>query len=228
MTLFVSPVFAVVDYTEGHADIGLGEGSELELHFHAHEGAIIDGIAITEDTEFEPDGVVTIVPDTTRFARPLGASWDFLGNTAGADTWRLSSSSAAAIDENAPFLGIGAEEIDSGVFVNDQLTLTLIDVAGPGDFSLYKTSLGTPTAYMTSFDGISAADVIVVETGGHSHYNFGFSQLGSYDVTFAVSAVNSTTLETETSQATYTFNVVPEPTTICLLALGAFGLIRKR
>jgi surface-anchored protein len=228
MTLFVSPVSATVNYTLGHGDIGMGEGSTLELHLHAHAGAIIDGTALAEDTEFEPDEAITIVPGTTKFARPEGSSWDFLGNTAGADTWRLPSNSAAAIAENAPFLGIGAEEIDSGVFVNDRLTLTLIDVVGPGYFSLYKTSLGTPTAYMTSFGGISGTDSIIVATGGHSHYNFGFSQPGSYNVTFAVSAVNSTTLETETSQATYTFNVVPEPTTIGLLALGALGLIRKR
>jgi len=226
MSLFVNPVFAAV-YTEGHADIGLGEGDELEMHFHAHDNAVIDGIAIAEQ-EFEPDEVVTIVPDTTKFSRPVGANWDFLGNASGADTWRLPASSQAAITENAPFLGIGAEEVESGVFVNDEMTLTLIDVVGPGYFSLYRTSFNTPTAYMASFGGISAADSIVVAAGGHSHYNYGFSQLGIYDVTFEVSAVNSTTQETETSRATYTFNVVPEPTTIGLLALGVIGLIRKR
>lgn len=214
-------------YTSGHADIGLGEGDQVELHFHAHNGAIIDGNSVL-DTEYEPDEVTIVVPNTTQFSRPTGSAWDFLGNTAGAATWRLPSSNASATAENAPFLGIGAEEVDWDVFVDNAMTLTLVVVDGPGHFSLYRVSLGTPTAFMASVDGITAADAITVAAGGHAHYNFGFSEAGSYKITFLAKAIDAATQEELTSQATYNFSVVPEPATICLLLVGTAGLLRRK
>lgn len=219
----ICPAWATVYYSYGHADIGLAEEAEVSLHLHAHAGAIFDGSPLADDTEFEPEQVVIVVPNTTQFSRPAGSAWDFLGNAAGDPTWRLPASNAAAVAENAPFLGIGAEDAELGAFVNDQLTLALVAVNGPGYFSLYNVTLGTPVVKMASFDGIDANDVITVQAGGHLHFNFGFSAPGLYEITFLAKAVDASTQEELSSQATYNFLVVPEPMTAILLAIGAIA-----
>ena len=49
VVFLMNTVFAV-NYSGGHADIGLGEGTELQLHFHAHEDAVIDGAVLGSET----------------------------------------------------------------------------------------------------------------------------------------------------------------------------------
>ncbi len=226
--LFVNPVFAAT-YSAGHADLGLGEGSELELHLHIHEGSIVDGFALTEDEEFAPHAVTILVPNSTRFSRPGGAAWNLIGNNAGDDTWALPESESVAEAQGAPFFGIGAEEVMLGTFLDNQITLTLTGITGPGDFTLYTVSFGSPTVAMSSFDGISTADSIMLDVGieDHAHFNFGFSAAGLYRLTFEVSAIDSATQNRVTDEATFTFNIIPEPATMGLIGIGALGVLIK-
>ena len=223
----ISPIFASV-YTAGHGDIGLGEGDELELHLHLHEEAIVDGSALVEDAEFEPDELTINVPNTTASGRPAGTAWDFIGNAAGEAFWKLPADHSEAEAQGTPFLGIGAEEVDTGIFVDDEITLTLTGVDGPGQFSLYKVELGNPVVFMASSDGISALDSIIAAVGGHGHFNFAFSAAGVYDVTFEVSAIDALSQAVVTDEATFSFQVIPEPGTVCLLGIGGVALLRKR
>ncbi len=224
--LFLGSVDAHVEYTAGHADIGLGEHDALELHLHAHSGATINGLALSHDAEYEPDEIIIVVPNSTVFARPAGAEWDFLGNAAGDDTWRLPQSRTDAETFASPFVGIGAEEVDTGIFLNDQLDLTLIAVDGPGYFSVYKVSFGLPVVFMADSDGILADDRVTVPAGAHSHYNLAFSQPGNYWITFEASALSAEG-DRLTHQAVFQFHVVPEPTTLVLLLAGGWSLIRR-
>ena len=137
-SLCVSPVFATYHYTAGHADIGLGEHGEVELHLHTDSGTIINGVPLTEGVEFKPDEVVIVVSNNTRFSRPTGTQWDFLGNAEDESTWRLPQSGNDATELKAPHLGISAEEVDFDAFVDNKITLRLIDVDGPGHFSMYQ------------------------------------------------------------------------------------------
>jgi surface-anchored protein len=212
-------------YTAGHGDIGLGESDELELHLHLHEEAIVDGSALIEDTEYEPCEITIAVPNTTATARPADSAWDFIGNAAGADFRALPESHAVAESQGTPFLGIGAEEIDTGIFENDDITLTLTGLSGPGQFSLYRLELGSPVVFMASSDGITSADSIVLNLAtGHEHFNFAFSASGLYDITFEVSAIDAATQTAVTDEATFSFHVIPEPATVCLLAVGILAL----
>ena len=163
------------------------------------------------------------------FSRPAGTAWDLIGNNAGDNTWLLPESESDAEFVNAPFLGIGAH-IDKGAFVDNEITLTLTGVNGPGYFSLYNVSFGSPTFKMSSFDGISTTDSILVDLDieDHAHFNFGFSQGGLYQVSFEVSATNAATQQPVSETGIFTFNVVPEPATLSMMAFGGIALLRNK
>ena len=92
--------------------------------------------------------------------------------------------------EGVLFLGIAGDEIESGVFQNDQVTLNLSSVEGPGSVFLYSTdAFGTPTKYFDSRDGISEEDQFPVSVGGHSHQNWAFSSPGVYRIGLNASGV---------------------------------------
>lgn len=90
------------------------------------------------------------------------------------------------------------------------LKATLVDVdhfnpdgsAGTGAFSAWLNDTGGPNVFISSFndnvsnpnangldttDGIGADDAMWIVAGGHTDYNFGFSQAGRYEVTFRLS-----------------------------------------
>jgi surface-anchored protein len=92
--------------------------------------------------------------------------------------------------EGILFLGIAGDEIESGVFENDQVSLNLSTVEGPGSVYLYSTdAFGTPSKYFDSGDGISSEDQFPVSVGGHSHQNWAFSSPGIYRVGLNASGV---------------------------------------
>ncbi len=91
------------------------------------------------------------------------------------------------------------------------IKMTLLDVdhytssgsVGNGVFSAWQSGDSGPAVFMSSFndgvsnangsgldvtDGISADDAIWVTANGHSHYNYGFSSPGRYEITFQLSA----------------------------------------
>lgn len=162
--------------------------------------------------------------------RSAGSEWDFVGVTSGADFWVFPQTSEPAL----PFIGIGAEELDPLDWTGN-LTITLTEISGSGVanggfFSLYTTEgFGDPIAFMASLGGITAADFATVTPGSHEHYNWAFTKTGQYDVTFEIAGTHATD-GAKSASATYSFNVVPEPSTYALLGLGlaAIGWARRR
>ncbi len=223
--IMTTPVLAAV-YTGGHGGIGLGEADGLELHVHLHDGAVVNGIPLTDDAEYAPDELIILIPDSTRLDRPEGLEWDFIGNTSGADTWILPKGHTPGV----PHFGVSAEAVSLGAFVDDTLTLTLVSVDGPGYFSLYDVVLGTPAVFMADSDGIDVNDAVslVLGVSDHQHFNLAFTAAGTYAITFEVSAVDAATQERVSDEATFSFHVVPEPATVVLLAWGVIGFVRKR
>ena len=211
-------------YTDGHADIGVDYDGTLNLHFHAHAGATINGVDIPADEEFEPTDVVTIVPGPAQ-PRPVGAAFDFIGVGAGAPLWRLPQSPQAGV----PFLGIASEELDPADWTGE-MTWSLLSVVAPpgGEFSLWKSTIGGPVVELSTADGIlSFTDPI----GSHAHYNYGFTQSGTYLLEFGASAFHNIDGAVSGS-GVYTFNVVPEPSTLTLagimfLSVAACSLWRR-
>ena len=125
-----------------------------------------------------------------------------------------------------------------GVFVNDEIILELVSVsflgAGSAEYSLFSSDAGLgnpiPHFWMSTFDepatvnGDNTTDPLSVGPGSHSHFNHGFTELGTYEVTYRASG-SLVAGGTASGQGTYTFTV-PEPGTGLLLAtaLGGFAL----
>lgn len=220
-------VHAAVDYTLGHADLGVAyEEGELEPHMHLHSGATVDGSPLASDTEYAADELVTVVPDNTDTAVTAPTALPYLGVSAGDTVWVLNQNNQQTVQ---PFLGLGAEEISSGTFVDNEIELQLTDFSGSGGFAFWQSSLGGPIVFWQTNDGLDNTDVYTISAGGHDHGNWGFTQPGVYELTFVASGVlvsNGSTVQSDPT--TFTFNVVPEPASLTLLALGLTTIVSRR
>lgn len=202
---------------EGHTDVGIVyELGAWNLHIGRHDDV--------PPMEYAPHeailGVDLLAAGTTV---PVNPQFSFLG-TVGSPVWILPEVENPAL----LFLGFGTEELPDGLFVGDQVTMSLQAVRGPGQFSVYDVGLFGPNIFMNSGDGITGADSIVLPAGGHQHANWAFSAPGTYEVDFNASGtlVDGNVL-TSSGPITYTFEVaaVPEPSALALLLLGSFGLM---
>jgi surface-anchored protein len=202
----------------GHADIGAAfKGNAWDLYVE-HE----------ELGEFEAAEAILQVGLAAQTVVPANPAFGFLG-AAGSSVWILPQ--VDEDDENGHddshrllFLGLSAEEQASGLFANDQLTLSLSSVSGPGQFALYTVdAFGTPVVHMNSADGITAADRVGLMAGSHMHANWAFTMPGDYEVSFRASGIlddgQNTLIQSEV--VAYNFSVIPEPGTWALLVLGA-------
>lgn len=213
-------------WIRGHGDLGVAlVNNQLELHLHFADA--VQGAAGTIAAgEYTPSDHIIGVPNPA-VPRPAGNQWDFLG-TAGS-VWFLPQS----VDNNKPFLGFGLEELVGPVNGNwnGPLTWSLNSVvASPAgsNFSLWSESLGNPTVRMATSDGVTAADSFTQLAGGHEHFNLGFTQEGTYQISFRIQGVHNT-LGSLSDTATFTFQVgnisaVPEPST-ALAITAIFGMV---
>ena len=197
-----------------HVDVGIAyEDGMWDLHIHDEDN----------DVEYEPGDATLQVnagAETTVSSNPL---FNFLG-TAGSATWIL----PAVENPSLLFLGFGAEEIESGLFVGDTMNMYLREVSGPGEFAVFAFDgpTGNPLVFMNSRDGFSASDLFVAVAGGHTDLNWAFSAPGTYTVSFEASGILADgNVFTSSGPVDYTFQVVPEPSTWALFGLGAFGLV---
>lgn len=222
--------------TDGHVDVGV-EYSGGAWNLHVHDGE--------NELEYAPSDALLYGATNTKVARPAGSQWDFLGTTAGSDVWVL----PIAQEPGKIFLGLGAEETAPGTFSSysetdprksgqsdEWIKLTLQAVRGPGQVSLWDSdTFGAPRVWWsTSQGGITSSDVVFASSGDHSHFNWGFTAPGNYEVDVVASAYfgpGETNL-TSSPVATYHFGIetVPEPSSVMLGALGAasIGLRRHR
>ncbi len=127
-------------YSDGHADIGVayaGAGA-LELHWHLKDGAVVNGTPILEN-EFAPNEIRAVIPGHSNFSRGAGATWDFIGNSAGQTTYFLPESPTVGV----PYLGFGSEELDPLEWSSTNLNWSISSFSGPGEFSIF-TDLERP------------------------------------------------------------------------------------
>lgn len=213
--------------TTEHVDIGVGYSAAEGFDLHVHQDI--------PSIEYAANEVLLYAASQARTVQPAGAQWSFIGAGAGNPVWILPQNQNPAL----LFLGIAGEEIPAGTF-SSAVTLSLTGLTGPGQFSIWQTdTFGNPTAFMSSADGISAADSLPVPIGSHAHYNYGFTQAGFYEVTLQATGTLTSGGTITSDPTTYYFGVettspsavAPEPGTLALAAtglLGFTGMVVKR
>lgn len=237
LTIFSFLVFAVismnsslaarVEYSAGHADIGLAyESGELELHYHFGSGAVLDGVPLGTDLEVDPSDYGVRVADVARVI--LGANVSFLDALAGDPLWRLPSSNTPGL----PFLGIASKELDSNDFGSASIQLTGFSGPGGGEFALWQSDGFVTNVLWQTFGGLDGTDMLPMVIGGHDHFNYGFTAEGVYDLQLTAVA-NLVGGGSVTDTETFRFlvgdsTVVPEPTGFGLLAGSCIVMIGIR
>lgn len=220
------------NYTAGHADIGLaytsgtgaGSGPRLYLEFGAN--AVATGLTNAQLQAGQPGGVVgewspssfvTIVPQSIASPRPVGSQWGFLGADPGQTVWIFGQTSQPGV----PYVGFDTSKANGGTS-----TFTLANIltrpAG-GEVSLFSMGgFGTPTVFWSSFQ--AGTDAVTVPAFTHSHYNFGFSQPGYYEL----EVVGTGGAFPGEATGIFAFQVVPEPSAFILAVAGfmAVGFTR--
>ncbi len=229
-TALTAPVSAA-NYTAGHGDIGIAyedEGSGPEFHFHYHIGstAIVDGSPVggVDGVEYEPGELVTFVPSSTELLMPTAPALEAgTGVAAGGSLWVLPISSMA----DTPFLGIATEELAADDWVgNIVFTLnSVVSPSGSGHFSVWDSdSFGNPTFHFSTATG---ENTLALPAGVHAHFNYGFSEPGTWTVDLSVTGTHVTDGFMSDS-GTFTFQVVPEPSTALLGGLGGLAFCMRR
>lgn len=188
---------------------------------HAGLGAVVSGKTITDPKgiEFEPDEITVLVPHTVYddihgFSKILNIPKS-LGLVQGDKFWNLSEDDLVGV----PYLGLATEELGVGTYNKVTLALTGFNhVEGGGNFSLWFTDLVDPIG-MKTFEGVGGSIDMTVPT--HQHANWAFSKAGTYELTLEATGYLTAGGTPHTSTGTYTFQVVPEPSS---LALAGFGV----
>jgi surface-anchored protein len=206
-----------VVFTNSHVDIEAVWAGPAGWEFKVHDQ--------DNNIEYDADDVILTVLSGAQQIRPPGAQWNFLGVAAGQPVWVLPQTQ----NPNLLYLGVAAEDEDGTLLPSGVVTLRLTGLVAPGDISVWSfDSFGNPDVRIASFGGIGIDDRLEILVGSHEHFFWGFSQPGVYEVTFEASAPLLAGGTTPVAEGTYTFNVIPEPTGIAMVGVGAMFLLARR
>lgn len=206
------PLSAASLITGGHIDLpafGYDTVGGFEPHIHNEggpNGVIINGVREENDTEYAPDELIV-------FVNPLSTT--SLGVTS---YYWLPETEAAAAANNVAFVGIGLEELNLADWVGGTVTLSLLSATGPGEFRLWQDDgFGGAIDYLDTLNSVTSFSLA---PGSHTHYNWGFTELGVYNLEFEISGTHVVD-GAQSASAIFTY-AVPEPSSVLL---GLSGLL---
>lgn len=163
----------------------------------------------------DPDEILFNVEEITRSTVSSQPEYAFLG-AAGSDVWIAPQTNPEGA---VLWPGVSTEGVPAGFADDDQVTLTLESVSGPGTFHLYQTDAFDMPTRLLSSTGMDYRNW-TLNAGQHAHAHWAFSAAGTYHLTFSVAAtVDSTPV---TAVQTYTFIVGDVPSVVATATtLGA-------
>jgi surface-anchored protein len=210
-------------YTKGHMDLAMKFQGGVFTGWWKNDGATVNGQVTFVDYPAASVWATGLFDETNTPLRPAGSQWDFLGVAAGEPIYILPSS---GIPDTVPYLGFSTEFLSDSDFEEVTISLTGFDGPSGSTFALYTSSSNIP---MQFFQGQILGPGLVLEPGDHQHFNWSFSHLGFYELTFQFSGIYLLNNEEILGTATYGFWIIPEPSTglLLLLAGGAFCLRQR-
>ena len=224
-TLFIAACLVLVGLASSHAVTLDGGHTDLLPRYQA--GAWSWTVEDENEEIFALASVLFRVNASGQGTAPLNPAYTPILGAPGSPVWSLPQSEQGGL----LFLGIDASTTGAGVFTGNQVTFTLSGISGPGEFALYSVDgFGTPTAFYNTRNGLSpAADKVTLNSAtGHSHFAWAFSAPGDYTLNVIPSATLAAGNVPITGPAVqWNFQVVPEPGSAALLALGALGLAAR-
>jgi surface-anchored protein len=158
---------------EGHIDVidVAYEDDALGLSIHDE--------SVDPDVERDPSTTVLLVKGSAKLQVP-DARFGFLGPE-GADVWILPEGQPEAEAAGILWPGIATQEIEMGVFLDDQIDIRFKALLGPNGLSLFQSpqdELTVPTVLVDSEDGLP--DTLTMPVGTHRHLNWAFEAPGIY------------------------------------------------
>lgn len=239
-------------WTAGHGDIGVayaGTGTAFDMEVHLHAGAIVNGSALGTDATYEPGAAAIVVPVAANLKAinsPTGQwagdtnGYNFvttgstLGVAPGGNLWVLSFNASDASVYGTPFLGWAAEEgFGDGDGWSD-VTLTPFSFNSPtgGNMGIFDQNDDLSALWILNHgDSVFSADSFAITAPDHVHRVLAFTQPGVYEVGIrAESTLAGTGLVV--GQGVYTFQVVPEPSSMLLagggIVIAGLAAMRRR
>ncbi|PSK67974.1 hypothetical protein B0E53_00049 [Micromonospora sp. MH33] len=190
--------------------VALSAGHVDAVDVHYENGRLV--LKVHDDTvqpsvSRDPGNVVFHVLPQAAVEVPDLPEYAFLG-PAGSTVWLLPMTQ----DPNLLWPGWNTTRLPSGVFRGEKVSLSLVDVSGPGRVSVFMTDpVGQPLIKFRNDDGLP--DAIDVPVGTHAHANWVFGALGSYTLTFRADAAFADGRQVSTGPVAYRFVVgdLPDP-----------------
>ena len=207
---------ATTTISSGHTDIFEAEYEQVGTN------APTSHLGVHTDTgHYEPADVLLEVGNAA-YRSSDGFSAD-ITTLLGANAWIL------PVDlEQAANLGLIEAGVAKAGFPAGSVTFTMVGAgaANPGNFALFTAGSSIRLSATGSEVGTSGFSI----TTGHIHYNWGFSAPGTYTFDLKASYTDANFGVLESATETYTFNVIPEPSSSTLLLIGLVGwvAVRKR
>jgi len=205
---------ATTTISSGHTDIFEAEYEQVgtnapTIHLGVH----------TDTGHYEPADVLLEVGNAA-YRSSDGFSAD-ITTLLGANAWIL------PVDlEQAANLGLIEAGVAKAGFPAGSVTFTMVGAgpANPGNFALFTAGSSIRLSATGSEVGTSGFSI----TTGHIHYNWGFSAPGTYTFDLKASYEDADFGVLESAVETYTFNVIPEPSSGALLLFGLAGWVTAR
>jgi surface-anchored protein len=209
---------ATTTISSGHADIFEVEFEQVgankpTLHLGVH----------TDAGHFEPADVLLEVTNSAYSSTSLFLS--SITTILGANAWILPTDLEVADSLGLIEAGVARTGFPDAVPVRP-VTFTMVAAgsANPGNFALFNSSSAIRLSATGSEVGTSSFSI----TTGHIHYNWGFSAPGTYTFDLKASYTDADFGVLESATETFTFNVIPEPSSGTLLLIGLVGWVAAR